>query len=223
MISADSITNLNTSIVFQASGGGFDQGEPGLLLGAGLEGLHQFIDAPAVQQSPDGPVLLSMRNQLTLTITPSILAFGDASGDAPARADFPGRVSRVADYIGNQSHVAYSRVGVVFDIESKPADEALPSQAVLSRFVREEVLEGTGYAAIGASARLWYLARDRLHGLRVEPKGDQPDSGDYYAHLDVQVNLKDELPSTEWLSQTLDEEYRDFLRVLDEVLRPRGR
>ena len=150
MISADSITNLNTSIVFQASGGGFDQGEPGLLLGAGLEGLHQFIDAPAVQQSPDGPVLLSMRNQLTLTITPSILAFGDASGDVPARADFPGRVSRVADYIGNQSHVAYSMVGVVFDIESKPADEAaaLPSQAVLSSVCqgRSAGPEGTGYA-----------------------------------------------------------------------------
>ena len=122
MISADSITNLNTSIVFQASGGGFDQGEPGLLLGAGLEGLGQLIDAPTVQQSPDGPVLLSMRNQFTLTITPSILAFGDASGDVPARADFPGRVARVAGYIGNQSHVAYSRAGFVFDIESKPAD-----------------------------------------------------------------------------------------------------
>lgn len=220
MISADSITNLNTSIVFQASGGGFDQGEPGLLLGAGLEGLHQLIDAPAVQQSPDGPVLLSMRNQLTLTITPSILAFGDASGDAPARADFPGRVSRVADYIGNQSHVAYSRVGLVFDIESKPADQELPSQAMLRRFVREEALRKTGYAAIGASVRLWYVVRDRIHSLRVEPKGDRHDSGDYFAHVDVQVELNDELPSEEWLSQALYEEYIDFLRVLDEVLKP---
>ena len=220
MISADSITNLNTSIVFQASGGGFDQGEPGLLLGAGLEGLGQFIDAPAVQQSPDGPVLLSMRNQFTLTITPSILAFGDASGDVPARADFPGRVARVAGYIGNQSHVAYSMLGLVFDIESEPADQDLPSQAMLRQFVREEALRGTGYAAIGASVRLWYVARDRIHGLRVEPKGDRHDSRDYYAHLDVQVELNDESPSAEWLSHALNEEYIDFLRVLDQVLRP---
>ena len=224
MIAADSITNLNTSIVFQASGGESDSGELGLLLGAGLEGLGQFIDAPVVQPSSDGPpVLLSMRNQFALTITPNVLAFRDASGEAPAREDFPRRVVQVARHIGNQSNLTYSAVGFVFDIESKAADEVLPSQAMLSRFVREEVLEGTGYPAIGASARLWYVARDRFHGLRVEPKGDQPDSGDYYAHLDVQVNLKDELPSTEWLSQTLDEEYRDFLRVLDEVLRPRGR
>ena len=220
MISADSITNLNTSIVFQASGGGFDQGEPGLLLGAGLEGLNQFIDSPAVQQSPDGPVLLSMRNQFTLTITPSILAFGDASGDVPARADFPGRVARVAGYIGNQSHVAYSRAGFVFDIESKPADHELPSQAMLKRFVREEPLGTTGYGALGASVRLWYVVRDRIHSLRVEPKGDRHDSGDYFAHVDVQVELNDELPSEEWLSRALHEEYVDFLRVLDEVLKP---
>lgn len=223
MIAADSIENLNTSIVLQASGGQPDSGDPGLLLGTGLEGLRQFIDAPAVQQSADGPVLLSMRNQFTLTVTPSILAFRDASGEAPAREDFPGRVAKVAGHIGNQSHLTYSMVGLAFEIESKLADEEMPSQVMLRRFVREEALNGTGYTAVGASVRLWYLARDRIHSLRVEPKGDQHGSRDYFAHADVQMELRDELPSAEWLSQLLNEEYRDFLTVLDGILKPTER
>ena len=224
VIEAGSIENLSTSIVFQALGGESDSGDPGLLLGAGLEGLRKFIDAPVVQPSSDGPpVLVSMRNQLTLTITPSILAFRDASGQAPAREDFPSRVAQVAGHIGVQSHLSYSMLGFVFEIESKIAEGEIPSQVMLRRFVKEEALENTGYGAIGASVRLWYRARERIHGLRVEPKGDQYDSCDYFAHVDVQMELRDELPSAEWLSLALNEEYRDFLRVLDQVLKPEGR
>ena len=172
MAATDPIQNLSTALIFQASGGESLSGEPGLLLGSGLEELREFIDAPAVQESPNGPVLLSMRNQLTLTITPSILAFHDVSGEAPAREDFPGRVAQVAGHIGGRSHLTYSMVGLVFEIESKFEEEELPSQAMLRRFVREEALEGTGYTTIGASVRLWYVASERIHGLRVEPKGD---------------------------------------------------
>ena len=223
MSATSSIENLNTSIVFQASGLDADSGEPGLLLGAGLEGLSRFIDSPEVQPAPSGPVLLSMRNQLALTITSSVLAFRDASGVSPARQDFPGRVAQVAGHVGSQSRLTYSMMGLVFEIERKTADEELPSQVMLRRFIKEEALEGAGYTAIGASVSLWYRARDRLHSLRVEPKGPQHDNLDCFAHVDVQVELNDELPSAKWLALTLNEEYTDFLRVLDEVLGPAGR
>ena len=221
MIEAISIENLSTSIVFQASGGGDDSGEPGLLIGATLEGLRQFIDAPVVQPSSDGPpVLVSMRNQLALTISPSVLAFRDGSGEAPARGDFANRVAQVAQHIANQSHLSYSMLGFVFEIESKISDVELPSQIMLRRFVKTEALDGTACDALGASVRLWYRARGRIHSLRVEPKADQHDSRDFFGHVDVQMELGGSLPSSEWLSLTLNEEYRGFLGILDEILKP---
>ena len=221
MKTEDSIKNLNTSIVFQASGGESPFGEPGLLLGAGPEGLGQFIDDPEVQPSSDGPpVFVSMRNQLTLLIAPSILVFRDASGEAPSREDFPGRVARVAEHIANVSRLSYDKIGMRFEIESKPADEELPSQAMLRRLVRREALKGMGYDVIGASARVWYMARGCLHSLHIYPGENEHDSKDYTAHLAVQFELKTASPFAAWLSQALDEEYLDFLKVLGQVLSP---
>ena len=217
MLEADSITKLTTSVVFVAGAGGALEG-PGLLLGTEMVGLSQIIEAPEPRQSLDGIVLSSMRNQLTVTISPNRLVFVDASGGAPARTDFPARVAEAAEYIGRQSDQSYSAVGLNFEIELEAEDEELPSRVMLFRLVKEDALAGTGYEAIGASARLWYVARDRIHDLRIEPRGNQFDGREYFAQLSVNMALEVEGDSGEWLSQALNEEYSDFRRVLTEVL-----
>ena len=161
-----------------------------------------------------------MRSQLIVTIGPSILEFGDASGEEPAREDFPNRVAQAAEYIGSLSNQVYTAIGLNFGIESEPDTEDLPSKVMLDWLVKEDALKDTGYDVIGASARLWYVARDRMHDLRIEPRGNQYDGRNYFAHLNVHIELEGEMPSAEWLSQALKEEYADFMRVLSEVLEP---
>ena len=222
MLEAGSITKLTTSVVFVTGVEDALEG-PGLLLGTEMVGLSQIIEAPEPRQSLDGIVLSSMRNQLTVTISPNRLVFGDASADEPARADFPARVAEAAEYIRRRSDQSYSIVGLNFAIGFEPADEELPSKTMLSWLVKAGALAGTGYNAIGASARLWYVARGRIHDLRIEPRGDQFDGREYFAHLSVNMALEVEGDSGEWLSHALNEEYNDFRRVLTEVLRRRER
>lgn len=218
MIAIDSIIKLNTSVVFVASETEFGLGVPGLLLGANPLGLNEIIEAPDAQQSADGLVLSSMRNQLVVTIDVNRLRFDDRSGEQPARGDFPDRVSRAAEFISNSSNQTYSAVGFIFEIEANPAIDALPSQAMLKHFVKPEVLANTKYEAIGASARLWYSAQGRTYEFRLEPRGNQYNSQDYFAHLNVGITLLGPVPSPTWLSQGLYQEYEDFKRFLSALL-----
>lgn len=220
MIVTDSIAKLNTSVIYVTKNQGSGPELSGLLLGANLVGIGQFIDAPEAQQSPEGLVMISMRNQLTVTISPNRLVFGDASGEEPAREDFAPRVAQASDYIGSLSNQVYGAVGLNFDIEFKAVDEELPSHAMLNRHMNSEVLKDTGYDTIGASTRLWYMARDRRHDLRIEPRGNQYDGTDYFAHLNVHIELAKEMTPDGWLSNALNEEYSDFKSVLQKVLEP---
>lgn len=190
----------------------------GLLLGADLVGLGQIIDVPAAQPSPEGLTILSIRNQLAVTISSNRLEFSDASGEEPSRKDFARRAVQASEYIGSLSNQAYSAVGLNFDIEFNAFDEELPSNTMLNRLIRGDVLSNTTYDLVGASARLWYVARDRRYDLRIEPRGNQYDGTDYFAHLNVHIVLGDEPFAEERLSQALNEEYTDFKRVLQKVL-----
>ena len=164
-----------------------------------------------------------MRNQLILSVGSNKLQFADHSGHVPARDDFPIRVAHAAEYIGTASNHVYTAIGLNFEVEAKSAGEELPSQALLQRFVKEEALKGTGYDAVGASARLWYAAHDRIHDLRIEPRGNLYDARTYYAGLSTQIVLEGVLPSPEWLSHLLKEVYDDFHRGLDNCSRFKGK
>ena len=181
--------------------------------------MGQFIDDPEVQPSSDGsPVFVSMRNQLTLIITPSILVFRDESGETPSREDFPKRVAQVALHVARMSQLRYVKVGMRFDVESKQERGELPSKIMLRRFVSREALAGLGYDVVGAAARVWYMARNSLHSLHIEPKEDDHDSPEYTAHLIAEIELESAFPSAEWIRHTLIEEYLDFLKVLGKML-----
>ena len=195
----------------------------GLLLGAiDLTGLSQFIDAPEIRQSADGFILSSMRNQLTVTIRQNRLDFDDGSAEVPVRMDFPDRAARIAEYIGKQSNLSYAAVGLNFHIEVGSKDEELPSKVLLSHLVKEDAFGDTGYDIMGASAKFWYAARDRRCDLRIEPQENQYAGRNYLAYLNVHMEVGGERPSADWLLQALDQEYRDFIRVLTKILKPRG-
>ncbi len=147
--------------------------------------------------------------------------FDDGSAEMPVRTDFPSRVVRIAEYIGNQSKRGYAAVGLNFHIEAEPEDEELPSKMLLRCLVQEEVLGDTGYDIMGASARFWYAARDRRYDLRIEPRENLYEGRNYLANLNVHIKLGDEIPPAEWLAQALDQEYHDFIRVLTKILKPR--
>ena len=137
------------------------------------------------------------------------------------RPDFPDRVARIAEYIKKQSNLSYAAVGFNFHIEAEPKGEELPSEVLLSHLVKEDALRDTGYDVMGASAKFWYAAHNRQYGLRLGPQESRYDGRNYLAHLNVHIGLGDEMPSTAWLSQTLDQEYRDFVKVLTEILKSR--
>lgn len=224
MIEPTSVKKLKTVVVYVAAPPTemFVGHEMGLLLGAiDLTGLSQFIDAPEVRQSSDGVILSSMRNQLTVTVRQNRLDFDDGSAEVPVRTDFSDRAAQIAAYIGKQSNLSYSAVGLNFDIEVESEDEELPSKMLLSHLVKEDALGDTGYDIIGASARFWYVVRDRRCELRIEPRENRYEGRNYFAHLNVHIDIGNEVPSAEWLSQALDQEYQDFIRVLTEILKPR--
>ena len=226
MIEPNSVKKLKTVVVYVAgapTGPTFAGHDIGLLLGAiDLTGLSQFIDAPEIRQSADGFILSSMRNQLTVTIRQNRLDFDDGSAEVPVRMDFPGRAARIAEYIGKQSNLSYAAVGLNFHIEVESKDEELPSKVLLSRLVKEDAFGDTGYDIMGASARFWYAARDRRCDLRIEPQENQYAGRNYLAYLNVHMEVGGERPSADWLLQALDQEYRDFIRVLTKILKPRG-
>ena len=183
--------------------------------------MSQLIDFPEpLDVSPGQLVLSSMRNQFTATVSTGALQLEDGSAETPVRADFPERAARVAEHVLTQSGISYAAIGLNFAIEVEPADEALPTAAVLDRLVKGNALENAGYEPIGASARFWYVAHNRRYDLRVEPRGNQPDGRNYFAHLTVHMDLAGDAPSAEWLSQALTEEYRNLVRVLTDILKP---
>lgn len=218
MIATDTIRKLNTSVVYVANQMDLSPGTPGLLLGADLNGLGQMIDAMESAPSQEGLVISSMRNQFTVTITPVTLQFDDRSGEEPARGDFCDRLVSVADFIGSLSNLTYAAVGLNYDIEWPPTDNALPSSVILRRLIRADVDTGEDSDIIGASARLWYSVGDIRYDLRIEPRGNQHDSHGYFGHLNAHRPLNGEVPSLEWLSTTLHKEYSGFKRSLVRLL-----
>lgn len=227
LIKPNSVKKLKTVVVYVARSptGRFVEHEMGLLLGGmDLTGLSQFIDAPEVRQLSDGFALSSMQNQITVTIRPNRLDFDDGSAEVPVRPDFPDRAARIAEYIGKQSNLSYAAVGLNFHIEAEPENEELASKVLLSRLVKEDALRDTGYDVMGASARFWYAAHaahNKRYDLRLDPQESRYEGRNYLANLNVHIGLGDEVPSTAWLSQTLDQEYRDFVKVLTEILKSR--
>ena len=218
MIAIDSIAKINTSVVYVVSQLELGPGVFGLLAGADLLGLSQIIDAPEPRQTSDGLVLSSMRNQLIVTIGADKLQFDDRSSEEPVRHDFASRAVSAAEYIGSLSTMTYTAVGLNFDIESRSASDELPSQAVLDRLIKDDVLTGTKYSVIGASGRLWYAASNRTYDLRIEPRGNQLDGNNYFAHLNAHMVLERGMPSAQWLSRALVEEYDGFKKVLMEIM-----
>ena len=223
LITPNSVKKLKTVVVYvaRAPTGRLVGQEIGLLLGADPTGLTKFIDAPELRESSEGLILSSMRNQCTITIRPNRLDFDDGSDEIPVRTDFPDRAARIAEYIGKQSNQSYAAVGLNFDIEVESEDEELPSKVLLSRLVKEDALGDTGYDIIGASARFWYVVRDRRCDLRIEPRENRYEGRNYFAHLNVHIDMGNEVPSKEWLSQALEQEYLDFIRVLTKILKTR--
>ena len=181
-------------------------------------GMRQFIDAPELQDSDEGLMLSSMRNQLVVAIYPDRAIFRDASGEVPTRDDFPARIASLAEYIAGISDLDYESVEIDFVIEASSNGEELPSAAILDRFVRSDVLRDTDKEAIGATVRLWYVASDRRYEIRIEPRGNEYDGNDYFAHIEVHIFLGGETPSEEWLTRTLRDEYSHFITTLSEIL-----
>ena len=164
-----------------------------------------------------------MRNQLIVKISPTRLEFEDHSSEEPARDDFANRVVNVAQHISRLSSITYTAVGFNFGIESNSANEELPIQAVLKRFIRDDVLLGSKYSMIGAATRLWYTGHRRVYDLRIEPRGNQPDRDVYYALLNAHIELEGNVPTEQWLSLAMQEEYDGFKTILTETLNHEGR
>ena len=222
LISND-FTKLGTSVVFAADVTRAPMQGPGLLVGiadADGIGLARFIDAPEVQQSPEGVVFSSMRNQLKLSVSPEKLTFEDGSDGIPARDDFPHRVAGAAKHISETSGLPLAGVGLIFEVEAKPADHSLPSHAILQGLVQKSTV--SRYGAIGAAVRLWYIAGGLMHSLRLEPRGNQLEGSPYFGQVHVHVDLV-ETPSASWLSGALQGAYDDFKRVLTDILTPEER
>ena len=223
MIAIETISKLKTSVVFVAGQLEPGPGVLGLLVGADPVGLGNIIDAPEPRQSPQGLILASIRNQLIVRVSANRLQFEDHSSEEPARSDFANRAVRATEYIGRLSNLTYTAVGITYEIESSPGNEELPSRAMLNRFIRDDVFIGTKYSAIGATTRLWYTGPDRLYDLRIEPRGNQLDGSNYYALLHAHIELEGDVPSEQWLSGSMQEEYNGFKKVLTEILNPEGR
>ena len=221
MISPDSITKLRTSVVYVTSISGLGA-DIGLLLGADPIGLQQFIDAPQPGPSASGGIVItSMRNQLIVNINQNVLEFDDGSDEIPSRPDFAERVAGAADYIARQSNQSYTAIGLNFQIEAASADGELPSEAVLRHLVRIDRLTGSGLDAIGASARFWYTSDIKRYDLRIEPRGNQYESRNYFAALNVHMSLEGKTPSHDWLSDALVAEYKEFVNTLIQILEER--
>ena len=221
MLAIDSIDKIDTAVIYVAGSLEGIQGGPGLILGAADPiGIRQFIDAPEPQESNEAFVLSSMRNQLVVAVSPDRVIFRDASGETPTRADFPGRISRVAEYIGGISNLEYTSVDLNFVVEASSGTVEMPSESIQRRFVRGDVLMDTENEVIGASVRLWYVARERRYDLRIEPLGNDYDGSEFFAHLKVHIELETQTPSEEWLSRALSEEYDYFITTLTEILEP---
>ena len=222
MTVTSSIQKLTTSVGYLASDVESVLGMPGpgLLLGADPMGLGQFIDALEPIQSSDGLVLSSMQNQLTVTISPNTIMFSDGSSEEPTRKDFPWRVAQSAEHVRSQGNLVYTHIGLRFETKMSPdSEEGLPSRALMDRLLRDDVLKGTGYDTIGASATLWYTATNRIYELLIGPVGNRYDGSEYFAQLNVRIAMADNVSATtDWLTQTLAEEYNELERVLSAIL-----
>ena len=218
MITTDSITKLNTSVVYVARG----PSDPTFMLGVDPSILNDIVDAPDILPSANGAVLSSMRSQLTVAIdfNNNRLEFSDRSTQIPNRADFPARVAMATQYISKQINQSYAVIGFNYEIEWHSEGIERSSSTILEKVVKHDVLKQPLHNVLGASARLWYVLHDKNCDLRIEPRGNQFDAPTFYANLNVYTNLDSEVPSEEWLSQALKQEYQDFLRVLSDILSP---
>lgn len=207
MISDNDLVKRFTSLIFVTR-------EPMLSFALDSKELEQVIKAPDVKVEGEGLMISSMPSQLEIILSPERTRFVDKSDKIPARSDFAEKVVRITDILIRTNNVAYSGFGLNFDVNIKPLEGRLAREVISDRFISSESLTSTGYDLVGASVCLWYIARERRHRLQISPLGNNYSENRYYCHLNVNYDISDTFPDSEWLAQTISEEYEDFKNVL---------
>lgn len=206
----DSLTKRHTSIVVVIR-------EPKPELNFGHGQLSLIVTEPEIRQEANSIVVSSMANQFQMIINPIRIQFTDKSEKLPARKDFAERVVKLVDWISQSNKIDLSSLGLNFDLILKRGESNRASEYIRDRFVNAGIFATTGYKLIGASVRLWYMARGIRHYLYIEPLGNSYDAEEFYAHINV--HYKQPTPfNSSWLTTAIMEEYKDFRKVLSTVL-----
>lgn len=180
--------------------------------------LEQVVKAPEVKVQGDELVVSSMPNQFEMVMNPRRTRFVDRSDQMPTRGDFTESVARIADILVRTNNIVYKGLGLNFEVNIAPLGDRLAREVISERFINSTNFSSTGYDLVGASVRIWYIARERRHFLYIEPLGNNYSETHYYSHLNIHYDFPDTLPDSEWLSHIISEEYEDFKTVLSRSL-----
>ena len=211
MVTLESLSKLHTSVVYLAR-------DPINMLSVDIEELGQILGQLEVRSEGGSAVISSMAAQIQVKVTPRQIQVHDRSDQQPCKEDFPERAVGVAGYFAKINDSIYRDVGVNFDLSFTRDLDELPSQFILKRAIRDDVFDSIGHVPKGASVRFWYDARGMAHHLYVEPRGNSFEGADFYAHINVNYRAEGDSPTVEWLRETIQTEYQDFINVLRSVL-----
>jgi len=175
----------------------------------------QVLGQPAQQMQ-----LMSLRDQIKVSIGGGRFIFEDESNDVPPRLRLPDVVQAFIRLFATKGVTEFRAYGFNFDIAFDASGDSPAAQVILERFVKSEQLERRGgITPQGSGLRLYFSMGEASCDLRIEPHENKVNSPRFFSHINYHYDLPDgQFPQADALKADFQGKWGIFEDLLERLL-----
>lgn len=175
----------------------------------------RMIGTPVIDGGELGLLIMSVRDQVSITVSPRRFILRDESGGTPGGK----KIATAAWQLVNLLSPTILSYGFNYDLEVSLSEQDKAGFVITRAALNElRIRERLGSELVGSGIRLFYKKGSKVYNLLVEPKLQQFEARTLYAHINVHEESS-LLPPEDALIRAFAEEYQAFTAVVERLLR----
>lgn len=184
--------------------------------------LGQIIRDPQIETiSPANlATITSLRDQIGVEIQRNRLQIRDHSDSLPCRDGFTRIAAELVNLVRQADTTTLTAYGFNYDVAFGLGKHDKAARTIAQRFMNTEAIERlSGIHVAGGAVRFFYHRDHRRCYLYLEPRRNDLEASEFYAHVNVHFDLEKEdvLVAEEALDKAFRHEYADFVNVIESL------
>lgn len=181
--------------------------------------LGQIIRDPQIEViSPANlATIASLRDQIGVEVHRNRLQIRDHSDSLPCRDGFTRIAAELVNWVRQAGTTALTAYGFNYDVTFRLATHDRAAAAIAERFINADAIQRlAGIQVVGGAIRFFYHRDHRRCYLYLEPRQNDLQTSEFFAHINVHFDLarEDVLVTQEALDTAFGREYDHFISVV---------